>query len=477
VRDTLARGTASGLWTSGERLYQVHGASMQFGPTTVGAVLVGRLVDQPLARSMKEQTGADVNVLLGVQNIASSQSKPIPLSPAQLQHLSANEALGTSQQLELGGAQYMASSLVLGHANDARALRVVLLGSLAEATELAHRLERVVSLVAGFALLAAVLLAALLAGRLSGPLDELVRVVGQLGQGDLSARADASAMYETHMLAQAMNRMASELADSRQQIEVKQRLESEMELANVLQTSMLPRSLSAEQLEIAARMVPASEVGGDYYDVIPAGDACWIGIGDVAGHGLPAGIVMMMMQTAVTALVVEQPERSPASAVIALNKLLYHNVRERLQATEHATFTLFRHDGGGSFRHAGAHESFLIYRQASQSWEQRKTLGTWLSVVDDVAACTHDSALQLEPGDTLFLYTDGLTEAASSNGELFGGARLLATLTELGDLRELRVEQVLRHAFERVAAWGAIQDDDRTALVVRYAGAAAAQQA
>jgi len=50
-------------------------------------------------------------------------------------------------------------------------------------------------------------------------------------------------------------------------------------------------------------------------------------------------------------------------------------------------------------------------------------------------------------------------------------------LTELGDLRELRVEQVLRHAFERVAAWGAIQDDDRTALVVRYAGAAAAQQA
>jgi serine phosphatase RsbU (regulator of sigma subunit) len=275
-------------------------------------------------------------------------------------------------------------------------------------------------------------------------------------------------MHETDMLAQAMNRMAGELADSRVQIEVKQRLESEMELANVLQTSMLPRSTKAAQLEIAARMVPASEVGGDYYDVIPAGDACWIGIGDVAGHGLPAGIVMMMMQTAVTALVVEQPERSPASTVVALNRLLYHNVRERLQANEHATFTLFRHDGQGRLRYAGAHESFLVYRRASRSWESLRTSGTWLAIAEDVSPCTHDNSLLLEPGDTLLLYTDGLTEAVNGAGELFGLARLQAALSTLGNLDALSAEQILSHAFDTVAAWGSVQDDDRTALVVRY---------
>ncbi len=67
-----------------------------------------------------------------------------------------------------------------------------------------------------------------------------------------------------------------------------------------MQTSILPRKFAVPGLEISAKMIPASEVGGDYYDVIPVDDGCWIAIGDVSGHGLDAGLVMLMLQSSIT---------------------------------------------------------------------------------------------------------------------------------------------------------------------------------
>src|SRR4029079_6734900 len=73
---------------------------------------------------------------------------------------------------------------------------------------------------------------------------------------------------------------------TRRQVAERQRLEKEMEIAARIQTSILPQDVSVPGLEIAAAMYAATEVGGDYYDVVPVDDGCWLGIGDVAGAGV-----------------------------------------------------------------------------------------------------------------------------------------------------------------------------------------------
>src|SRR5690606_17839050 len=127
----------------------------------------------------------------------------------------------------------------------------------------------------------------------------------------------------------------------------KHRLEDEMEIAARIQTSILPQDLAVPGLEVGARMVPATEVGGDYYDVIPQVDGAWIGVGDVAGHGLRAGLVMLMVQSAVASLVRERPGASPRDLVATLNVTIADNVRRRLQQDEHVTFSLLRYRRSG----------------------------------------------------------------------------------------------------------------------------------
>ena len=101
-----------------------------------------------------------------------------------------------------------------------------------------------------------------------------------------------------------------------------------MEIAARIQTSILPRDVSVAGLEIAAAMHAATEVGGDYYDVVPVDDGCWLGIGDVAGHGLGTGLVMLMMQSGIGALARKMPDAAPRELLLALNTMLVENVRD-----------------------------------------------------------------------------------------------------------------------------------------------------
>src|SRR4029079_8019009 len=88
----------------------------------------------------------------------------------------------------------------------------------------------------------------------------------------------------------------------------------------------LPQSLKATGLEMAARMVPASEVGGDCYDVLPFPGGAWLSIGDVAGHGPGPGVVMMMLQSSVAAVLRSDPEMAPAAALEIINSVLFENL-------------------------------------------------------------------------------------------------------------------------------------------------------
>lgn len=152
--------------------------------------------------------------------------------------------------------------------------------------------------------------------------------------------------------------LAAQVVDEaqRRQIAEKEQADKEFKIAAQIQTMILPKTLRVPGLEIAATMIPAVNVGGDYYDVLPFEGGCWIGIGDVAGHGLGAGLIMLMIQSMVAALVNQRPYLLASEVVGALNSVLYENVRSRLGRDEHTTFCLIRYRKDGSILYAGAHE-------------------------------------------------------------------------------------------------------------------------
>lgn len=247
----------------------------------------------------------------------------------------------------------------------------------------------------------------------------------------------------------------------------KAKFAEQLDIARRVQTSIVPKTLVVEGLELAAVMIPAEEVGGDYYDVLPFSGGAWIGIGDVSGHGLDAGLVMLMVQSALSALVRSRADLTPSEAVCTLNEVVYDNVRTRLRQNDHVTLSLLRYTTDGRIRFAGAHEYMLIHRHATGRVEAVLSHGTWVGGMRDIRAATHDQEVTLEPGDVLLLYTDGITEAMNSSGEQFDLGRLEQAISASA---EQGPAAVVERVLSDVRAFSSEQLDDRSLLVVRYRG-------
>jgi phosphoserine phosphatase RsbU/P len=242
-------------------------------------------------------------------------------------------------------------------------------------------------------------------------------------------------------------------------------LETEIAVARRIQTSMLPRSLRAEGLEVAARTVAAEDVGGDYYDVLPTHDGAWIGIGDVAGHGLPAGIIMLTVQSAISALTHEKPDAPPKDILIGLNHVIYDNIHHRLEIHEYVTLSLIRFFRDGRIVVAGAHEDIIVYRAKHGCCDALPTSGTWIGVIDDIRDVTTDTEYRLEDGDVMVLFTDGVTEAVDNQSRPFGFERLCAAVSAVG--RE-PADRIVERVVEDVKAWSPELADDVSVMALRY---------
>lgn len=245
------------------------------------------------------------------------------------------------------------------------------------------------------------------------------------------------------------------------------RLARELGFARAIQAGILPRELAVPGLEIAAAMQPCAEMGGDYYDVRPAADGCWIGVGDISGHGVSAGLVMLMLQSITAALTDTSDAATPAQVLIQANRILHNNVRARMARDEHVTMTLLRFHEDGRVVFAGAHEDLLVLRARAGVCERIETEGAWLGVVADIAGSTRDHELRLEPGDSLVLYTDGVTEAVGAGHEMFGLDRLCAALE---GARGRAAPEMLAALLASVHAFCGAPTDDVAAMVLRYRG-------
>jgi len=238
---------------------------------------------------------------------------------------------------------------------------------------------------------------------------------------------------------------------------------SEMELAKRIQTALLPDREKVKGFEIAATMVPAKEVGGDYYDIIetPTGDK-WVTIGDVSGHGVDSGLIMMMAQTSILSTVHSSTDHKPSAVLESVNSILRENI-SRLGSDHYMTMMAIRFNES-QMTLAGKHQDIIIYRSALNKTETIPTKGTWLGIDEDIGKYLNDVSVTIEEGDLILLFTDGITEATNRNGEMYGQVRLEQALNEYADLP---VRKILDKVIEDVTVFQEEQMDDMTLVVIK----------
>jgi hypothetical protein len=250
----------------------------------------------------------------------------------------------------------------------------------------------------------------------------------------------------------------------------KSRLEGELSVAHTLQTSLSPDDVRLPGLELAAAMLPASEVGGDYYDLMATSEGGWLCIGDAVGHGLPAGLLMLMLQSGIGALLRERPDLRPRDVIRTINSLVFDNT-QRLRDNRYATLVVARYAQSGLLEFAGGHLDFVLYRAADGTTRMVPTPGSFVGLEEQLEpADIEESTLALETGDVLLMYTDGVTEAKSAGGELFGPERLASTLASVASRPVLEIRD---HVLAEAQRFMKTQADDMTLIVLRYSGAPA----
>lgn len=296
---------------------------------------------------------------------------------------------------------------------------------------------------------------------------ELRAASQRIGHGDLETRFVVRSRDELGQLGGAFNDMARELSAARQAEADQARMAGELEIAARLQSALLPPDPRHPGFEFAGRMIPAAEVGGDFYDVLSEGEqgALWLTIGDVSNHGLDSGLVMLMAQSAFATQFQANAEAGADDVIRGVNRVLCENITRRLKDNKYLTAQLLQHRGDGRFDCAGGHEPPVIYRRSSGEAEIASAVGPWLGIMGQLAQVPV-SHMQLDAGDVLCLYSDGITEAKNAAGELFDTARLAGAMAEaLRDNDDL--DAVADAIIARVRAHAEGRDDDWTMLLVR----------
>lgn len=240
----------------------------------------------------------------------------------------------------------------------------------------------------------------------------------------------------------------------------KKQMERELQLAAEIQRALLPEARqSGKHFDVAAASIPCRAIGGDFFDyfTLPNGEF-GIALGDVAGKGPSAALLTAMIQGIFSAQVARAG--SPAALLGQVNEgLIRRSIQSRFATILYGTLAP---DGRLIYSNAGHNPPFLMRREAVQRLE---TGGLILGLFPH--ASYEEETLNLEPGDVLVVFSDGLTEALNVAGEEFGEERLLACLHAN---RSRPPAEMLDGVLSAVRAFAvnAVQHDDVTALVLRY---------
>jgi sigma-B regulation protein RsbU (phosphoserine phosphatase) len=325
---------------------------------------------------------------------------------------------------------------------------------------------------------AALVMGLMLAKSITGSVHQLFTGTERARQGDFGYKIAVVTRDQLGELAESFNQMTGSIEDLMRQAEEKRRLEEELRIARSIQMSLLPQGqLSIPGISTTALCVPAREVGGDYYDLLPLGDARYgLLIADVSGKGTSAAFYMAELKGLMLSL--SRIHRSPRELLINANRIISDHLDSRSFITmiyaviDVATYTM---------TYARAGHTPLIMRSANGDGRPSvrvlapdgMVLGVRIDHGEMFERLLVEQSLSLGHDDLLLFFTDGISEAMNSDSDCFGESRLARLVEEHGDLPpgELR-ERILREIQAFVG--DAPQHDDMTMILLKVDGAPAA---
>ena len=346
-----------------------------------------------------------------------------------------------------------------------------------------HRVRSAVCLIGAVVLLIALALYRLWLKKFMGQFNLLLKGIVRMGQGELKPIESAPfTIGEFEIMQQEINRTSLALNDQmdtirrmeREQMEQenllkeKERLAKELITARQIQSSVLPHIFppfpDRKEINLFASMDPARDVGGDFYDFffIDEDHLCLV-IADVSGKGIPAALFMMFAKRIIEDFAIT--EHGANIILEKTNELLCDNNQAEMFVT---VWLGILEMSTGSLTAANAGHEYPAIRKKDGPFELYKDKhGFVIGGMEDVHYREYE--LQMNPGDKIFVYTDGVTEATAANGELFGTERMIAALSTCGDCRPEDILHGVRSAVDAFVG-DAEQFDDLTMMCVEYLG-------
>ncbi len=324
---------------------------------------------------------------------------------------------------------------------------------------------------AGIALLTLLLgcvLSVILIGIFVRPIQALSDSVRAIGEGTMVAEVGGSGNEEIDEIARAFNEVTAKFRAAQGNLVEQERLQKEMQVAQEIQQSLLPRSVpEIEGYEIGALYRAAKEVGGDYYDFVQVDErTVGVVVADVSGKGVPGSLVMTMIRTALR--MEARGNRSASDVMARMNTFVTEDMKKGMFVTMFYV-VLDSVNRVVSYASAG-HNPMILYRGESDATYFLKPKGIPVGIdapdADLFRRTISVERLTLRQEDMLVIYTDGITEAMDAGNDLFGDARLGRLISEHGhlDTADLR-ERILREIESFVG--GADQHDDMTMILIK----------
>ncbi|MEE8199642.1 MAG: SpoIIE family protein phosphatase, partial [Candidatus Acidoferrales bacterium] len=304
---------------------------------------------------------------------------------------------------------------------------------------------------------------------ITASVGDLYAATQRLQRGDFAVRVPHRRDDQLGSLGDSFNQMATSLERLLEESKQRQRLEQELEIARQVQEQLFPRQVPELQtLELLGYCKPARVVSGDYYDYGLADTSKLIfTIGDVSGKGISAALLMATIQSILRShgyasrLTGQTAQLHPAELVSRINRQLCATT----SLEKYSTLFLGCYDDSTrrlTYTNAGHLPPILLGRGRTQEL----TVGGMVVGLFPTASY-EEAEVELQPGDWLVAFTDGVTEVENSYEEEYGRARLLAFLQRLADTTS--PERLVRALLAELEQWapGAEQSDDATVLVAR----------
>jgi len=345
--------------------------------------------------------------------------------------------------------------------------------SAAIGSKLAEARRKILLLTAGLVLVG-ILGIYMLSSYFVTPIVKITRRVRRFSSGDLETELPLDGADEFFEISRALNDMITRLSHDRKNIIAREKMAKEIEVASQIQKTLLPLNLpELHGLEVDGFYRAASIVGGDLYDVFQISDTHYcLTVADVSGKGVPASLVMSMLRTVIQ--IYAKSAVSARATLLAVDEYLSKSIPPGMFIT--VLLGIYDSESGKLNFVSAGHNPMLLFKAGTRQLTKINPSGMPLGVPVTLGRTFGDSLeeveLDLEPGDVVFLYSDGITEATNREGQHYGLERLVEFVqTQLRNGGFPSISNLTKRIVDEIDSFSGFteQNDDMTFILARTA--------